>query len=590
MSGRSARKIRGEFRRIALLGGLVMVITAVFLGGALGAPGRTAPPPAKATTALGAASVTAAGGARPDITPAMTTNPTWSGYVQTGSPGSYRSISASWTVPALAPTGATHSSVSEWIGIDGWNGDPDLIQVGTVEMWNGDTKSWFFRAWSENLPGQKYEVDAFNVNTGDDIYAQIRQQSVASSSWSIYLIDRTSGQTISLPETYNGPMSSAEFVDENPIGEMAAMKTPVTFRNARVNYEGARLAVSQGVALVKSGKQISTPSYPNEEGNAFTVYAGAVQPSTPGTPIFERHGDGSVWEDTGPLCTDYGCPGWTLIDNNPDTVSISAGAGTVYQLHNSDKSIWEWIGGACVNASFCPGWIELDNNPNTVAIYAGNGTVYQIRRDGSILEATGEICLSAPCAGWVLIDDNPASSGGQLAPGAGTVFQMHKDGSVWKYTGAPCTGIVGCLGWAEIDDNPGAGIEAGLVTVYERRQNGTIYRYNTGACNGADCYDMQEMDDNPATIGIAAGGYSLYQLHNDGTIYVSNGQPCAPFITSCPGWNLLPGSAPVIAMAAGGIGVYRMDSDGFIWFSVGGTWFEVDNDPLTAQISVPNGT
>ena len=82
----------------------------------------------------------------------------------------------------------------------------------------------------------------------------------------------------------------------------------------------------------------------------------------------------------------------------------------------------------------------------------------------------------------------------------------------------------------------------------------------------------------------------MYQLHSDGTIYVSNGQPCAPFITSCPGWNQLPGSAPVIAMAAGEVGVYRMDSDGFIWVSIGGTWWEVDNDPLTAQISVSNGT
>jgi Peptidase A4 family len=583
MSGRSARKIRGDFRRAALLGGLIAVITAVFLGGALGAPGRAATAPA----APGTTTATAAGVVRPEAPTTPITNPTWSGYVQTGSPGSYRSVSASWTVPALTPSGSTHSSVSQWIGIDGWNGDPDLIQAGTVEMWNGDTKSWFFRAWSENLPGQKSEVDAFNVSTGDDIYAQIRQE--PDSTWWIYLLDRTNGGTISLKgQNYAGPLSSAEFVQENPIGQMAVM-TPATFRNARVNYEGARLTAGQRVALVKYGKQISTPSLPNPEGNGFTVADGPADPTNLTTEVFERHGDGSVWAHTGPLCIPQGCPDWTLIDNNPAAVSISAGAGTVYQLHG-DKSIWEWIGGACVNASFCPGWIELDNNPDTVAIYAGNGTVYQVRGDGSILEATGEICLSTPCAGWVLIDDNPASSGSQLAPGAGTVFQLDKDGSVWKYTGAPCAGIVGCLGWAEIDDNPGAAIEAGLVTVYERRRNGAIYRYNSGACNGADCYDMQEMDDNPASIGIAAGGYSLYQLHDDGTIYVSNGQPCTPFITSCPGWNQLPGSAPVSAMAAGEVGVYRMDSDGFIWISIGGTWSEVDNDPLTAQVSVSNGT
>src|ERR1700722_19234783 len=102
MSGRSTRKFRGKFRRAGYLAGLVVVMTALLLGGVLAGPGRAAPLPAK---------------------PATTTSPIWSGYDQTGAPGGYRSVTASWTVPALTPTGSATSVVSDWIGIDG-NGRP----------------------------------------------------------------------------------------------------------------------------------------------------------------------------------------------------------------------------------------------------------------------------------------------------------------------------------------------------------------------------------------------------------------------------------------------------------------------------------
>jgi hypothetical protein len=572
MSRRSTRKFRGKFRRAGYLAGLMAVMTGLLLGGVLTAPGQAAPRPVK---------------------PATSTDQHWAGYKQTGNPGTYRSASASWTVPALTSTGSTTSITSQWVGIDGQGKNGLLIQAGTREKWDGATKSWDFWAWSEIYPTEN-EIDKFRVDTGDNIFVQIEQQ--ASTTWWIYVLDLTKGETISRVVNYTGPMDSAEFIAEDPpvdgVTQQMATMTPVTFRNARINGDGAKLTAGQRVFQVQGTSQTATPSLPNAEGNGFTVDDGAFAPGSPQTPVFQRHRDGSVWAFTGSICTSRGCPGWTLIDNYPAAVAISAGAGTVYELH-SDGSVWEWIGGACTSASVCPGWIELDNNPGTASITAGNGTVYELRRDGSLWKATGEICQgTTPCPGVLKLDDNAVSA---ITAGAGTVFELRKDGSVWQFTGVPCAGIAGCPGWVELDNNPGVAIEAGAGTVFELRRDGKIYQWFPGqACNGANCYDLQALDDNPATVGIAAGGAGLYQLRRDGTVWVSTGKPCTPFLLSCPGWAPLPGSSPVIALAASTTTVFRLDNNGTFWelsSGINGTrWYMIDNYGLIAQITVPNGT
>src|SRR5690349_5996963 len=57
--------------------------------------------------------------------------------------------------------------------------------------------------------------------------------------------------------------------------------------------------------------------------------------------IFQLRADGTIWESNATPCNASGCPGWSLLDKNPATTSISAGDNSVFQMH-SDHSIWRW--------------------------------------------------------------------------------------------------------------------------------------------------------------------------------------------------------------------------------------------------------
>jgi len=86
-----------------------------------------------------------------------------------------------------------------------------------------------------------------------------------------------------------------------------------------------------------------------------------------GKQLFQLHGDGSIWRYSGTPCTGSSCPGWQMLDNNPQAKAISGG-DQVYQLHQ-DGSIWRYTGTPC-RGTKCPGWQELDTNPAASAISA----------------------------------------------------------------------------------------------------------------------------------------------------------------------------------------------------------------------------
>src|SRR5262249_45071916 len=63
---------------------------------------------------------------------------------------------------------------------------------------------------------------------------------------------------------------------------------------------------------------------------AITHEAWLRQPTTvikSETPLFQMHGDGSIWHYTTPPMT-----GWLQLDNNPGTRTVVAGVGKLYQL------------------------------------------------------------------------------------------------------------------------------------------------------------------------------------------------------------------------------------------------------------------
>ena len=55
-----------------------------------------------------------------------------------------------------------------------------------------------------------------------------------------------------------------------------------------------------------------------------------------------------------------------MLDNNAATVQTAASTTGLFQRHNTGR-IWRSTGAACSGNS-CPGWVMLDNNPATSTI------------------------------------------------------------------------------------------------------------------------------------------------------------------------------------------------------------------------------
>jgi hypothetical protein len=350
--------------------------------------------------------------------------------------------------------------------------------------------------------------------------------------------------------------------------------------NPSVNYGG----VATGEATRENNARVW-----NER--AATVAAFRSPPSGPsysGT-LYQLHNTGRIWRATGVACGST-CPGWQMLDNNPASVAITAGASALYQLHNTGR-IWRYTGTPCSGAS-CPGWQMLDNNPASKAIVAADGALYQLHNTGRIWRYTGTPCAGTSCPGWQLLDNNPATKA--IIASGGVLYQLHNTGRIWRYTGTPCAGT-SCPGWQMLDNNPAAkAIAAAGGSLYQIHSTGKIWRFTGTACSGTSCPGWQMLDNNPAGTAIFANGGVLYQRHNTGRVWRYTGTPCAG--TSCPGWQMLDNNPATVALAGDGAHLFQLHNTGRIWIATGVActgascpgWMMIDNNPATVAITGPN--
>jgi hypothetical protein len=201
----------------------------------------------------------------------------WSGYAVTGS--GYSSATAQWVVQSVAPSRkATYSS--EWVGIDGYN-NSSLIQTGTEsDYYNGAAH---YDAWWEILPAAETVIPTITVSPGDHMSATITKGS--GSSWTITINDITRNQSFSTVQTYTGPQTSAEWIEEAPTvgGRVAPLANygQTTFDPGTVNGSNPGLTASDGGVMVQKGVQVSTPSNPDSDTDGFNVAYGATAPAPP---------------------------------------------------------------------------------------------------------------------------------------------------------------------------------------------------------------------------------------------------------------------------------------------------------------------
>jgi hypothetical protein len=201
----------------------------------------------------------------------------WSGYAVTGL--GYSSATAQWVVQSVAPSRkATYSS--EWVGIDGYN-NSSLIQTGTEsDYYNGAAH---YDAWWEILPAAETVIPSITVSPGDHMSATITKGS--GSSWTITINDITRNQSFSTVQTYTGPQTSAEWIEEAPTvgGRVAPLANygQTTFDPGTVNGSNPGLTASDGGVMVQKGVQVSTPSNPDSDTDGFNVAYGATAPAPP---------------------------------------------------------------------------------------------------------------------------------------------------------------------------------------------------------------------------------------------------------------------------------------------------------------------
>lgn len=212
---------------------------------------------------------------RPGKRAAGWTSSNWSGYAITGS--TYSSVTAQWVVPAVAASRKSTYS-SNWVGIDGYN-NSDLIQTGTEsDYYNG---SAHYDAWWEILPAAETVIPSISVRPRDTVTASITKGS--GSSWTITITDGS--QKFTTTQTYTGPQTSAEWIEEAPTvgGRVAPLANygQTTFDPGTVNGGKPNLTASEGGAMVQKQVQVSTPSNPDGDFDGFSVAYGSAAPAPP---------------------------------------------------------------------------------------------------------------------------------------------------------------------------------------------------------------------------------------------------------------------------------------------------------------------
>jgi hypothetical protein len=208
------------------------------------------------------------------------TSLSWAGYAVSDDfavpPLEVRSISASWTVPAVSGS-LRNAFSSAWVGLGGQT-DNTLIQAGTEQdLVNGQVT---YYAWYEMLPDYAVVVTDITVSPGDVIAASVALVDSSANKWLIQISDATNGQAFSKNVVYNSSRSSGEWILERPSvnNKIAPLSDfgNITFQDCSIKVNNSVGPISQfKYSQVRMANQGATPltsvSAISADGLSFTV-------------------------------------------------------------------------------------------------------------------------------------------------------------------------------------------------------------------------------------------------------------------------------------------------------------------------------
>jgi hypothetical protein len=396
----------------------------------------------------------------------------WSGYIATGS--QFTAVSAQWTVPTAQPSQPSESSAT-WVGIDGVS-DNSVIQTGTSQDTSGGKTTYF--AWYELYPA--LSIPVAYVSPGDQMKASVVED--APGTWTITIDDMTSGQVVSGSVAYNGPHTSAEWIEEAPSSATGQQLTLANFGTAQFTNLAATASSPTSAALFPvdmvdaHNNVIASPSAISNSSFSVTYEAPQVSSSSTTSPA---HGYWLVGSDGGIFTFGsaqfYGSTGSVRLQRPVvDMTPTSNRDG--YWLVASDGGIFTFG-----NAGFFGSIPKLG-----IAPAGTSGTSNR---------------LNAPIVGMV-----PSTDGGGY-------FMVASDGGVFAFGDAKfegsCPGIGGCSGQAVAVMPDASGNGYWLVTA-----TGHVYTFGD-----ATNYGQPGQQSSPVTSAArTADGGGYWILLANGTV------------------------------------------------------------------------
>jgi Peptidase A4 family len=177
----------------------------------------------------------------------------WAGYVVHG--GTYTSVSATWTQPAVKCTAGDQYS-SYWVGLDGYDSD-SVEQTGTEADCIGKTAE--YSTWYEMYPANPVTYGN-TLKPGDAITASVTFS--GTDTYTLVIKDATQGWTKTAVKTQAGlARSSAECIVDAPYdGGVLPLADFGTFVFKTCDVDGTSIIPQNPTVLAPTGLTVSPPS------------------------------------------------------------------------------------------------------------------------------------------------------------------------------------------------------------------------------------------------------------------------------------------------------------------------------------------
>ena len=322
----------------------------------------------------------------------------WAGYVLGN--GTFSEADVNWVVPRVSPTAANTYS-SAWVGVDGV-GNNDLIQTGTEQDWTNGAADYY--AWFEILPAPATVIDNAPVSPGDQMQADVAEQS--PGTWLISIVDLNKWsfqQTVS----YGGPAMTAEYILERPSSCLAGCLLPLA-NFATINFTTPRASVTTQPADVTAFQLAMT-----DDGGGVIA-----QSSTLGT-------DGSF-----AVSRVFPPPPWILDPGAATDISVGAN-GAVWVIGTNTvpggHGIYTWTGA---------NWAAVPGGAVKVAV-GPDGSPWVINSANHIYHRSGTTWIGYPGAAT---DISVGANGAVWVIGTNTVPGGH---GIYTWTGSAWAGVAG---------------------------------------------------------------------------------------------------------------------------------------------------